>query len=412
MIAASTRVAVVLVLVVIAATGARAQSSAPETPAPPDRIEIDLSRILGEARAALQAGDLQRAIELYQVILRFAPQSRLARVELSLALAALGERERAARLLRDLDTDGLDPEIIEVVGRLLGPDRLNFFLVPEFFLDSNITGQTKDEIVLIGGLPFRLSEDARGTHGFGYGLTLGGSYRIADAAPRPTVTAGVTMRDFEGANDDEQSVFGSLSMQVPLGDRFGLSPSISTIYRYDNWRPREFEAGVGLAATAAIGPVRNTLGGRYRRISGQDDDGGSRLNRNEYEVFDTFAFGFRGVAFRFDERFVYESWDNLPDQSNIEIDSGLDVTFADVPWVIPTIGGSFVYRDFRSPAPVFNVERLDREVEGHVELLLRDLEIFGSNPFIRYQYTDQDSNIALFDFDEHQLSVGIRAIVF
>ena len=379
---------------------------------PTDRIQIDLSLILGEAREAFRAGDLTRAIELYQVILRFAPQSPVARVEMSLALAALGEREQAARLLRDLDTEGLNPEIIDIVNRLVGPDRLNFFFVPEAFLDSNITGQTKDEVIFIGGLPFRLSEEARGNHGYGYGLTFGASYRILDETPRMTVTGGVTLRDFEGASDDEQILFSSLSMQLPLGDRLAVTPSLSAVYRYDDWRPRELEFGLGLAATAALGPVRNTLGGRYRLVNGQDSDGGSRFDRDEYEVFDTVSFGFDGLAFRLEERFTYEDWENLPDQTNIEIDSGLDITFADVPWAIPTIGASFTYRDFRNPSPVFNTERLDREVEGHVELLLRDIDVFGSNPFIRYQYTDQSSNIALFDFDEHQVSIGIRAIVF
>ena len=379
---------------------------------PTDRIQIDLSLILGEAREAFRAGDLTRAIELYQVILRFAPQSPVARVEMSLALAALGEREQAARLLRDLDTEGLNPEIIDIVNRLVGPDRLNFFFVPEAFLDSNITGQTKDEVIFIGGLPFRLSEEARGNHGYGYGLTFGASYRILDETPRMTVTGGVTLRDFEGASDDEQVLFSSLSMQLPLGDRLAVTPSLSAVYRYDDWRPRELEFGLGLAATAALGPVRNTLGGRYRLVNGQDSDGGSRFDRDEYEVFDTVSFGFDGLAFRLEERFTYEDWENLPDQTNIEIDSGLDITFADVPWAIPTIGASFTYRDFRNPSPVFNTERLDREVEGHVELLLRDIDVFGSNPFIRYQYTDQSSNIALFDFDEHQVSIGIRAIVF
>ncbi len=404
-----------LAMVALAATmlagGALAQQAEPGAP-PTDRIQIDLSLILGEAREAFRAGDLTRAIELYQVILRFAPDSPVARVEMSLALAALGEREQAARLLRDLDTEGLNPEIIDIVNRLVGPDRLNFFFVPEAFLDSNVTGQTKDEIVFIGGLPFRLSEEARGNHGYGYGLTFGASYRILDESPRTTVTGGITLRDFEGAPDDEQILFSSLSTQLPLGDRFALTPSLSAVYRYDNWRPREVEFGVGLAATAAIGPVRNTLGGRYRLINGQSDDAGSRFDRDEYEVFDTVSFGFNGLAFRIEERFTYEDWETLPDQTNIEIDSGLDITFANVPWAIPTIGASYTFRDFRSPMPPFNIERLDREVEGHIELLLRDIDVFGSNPFIRYQYTDQSSNIALFDFDEHQVSIGIRAIVF
>ncbi len=54
------------------------------------------------------------------MIVSLAPNFRVARIELSLALASFGERERAARLLRDLDTDGLDPEVVDVIGRIIG----------------------------------------------------------------------------------------------------------------------------------------------------------------------------------------------------------------------------------------------------------------------------------------------------
>lgn len=52
----------------------------------------------------------------------------------------------------------------------------------------------------------------------------------------------------------------------------------------------------------------------------------------------------------------------------------------------------------------------DREYEGHLELLFRDIDLFGSHPFIRYEYTDVSSNIGLFDYDRHEFSVGVRAI--
>ena len=100
-------------------------------------------------RQAMREQDYGRAVGLYQVVLRFLPDSRVARVELSFALAALGEQERAARLLRDLDTEGLDPEVIDVIGRIVGPDRLTFFFVPELFLDTNVGGQTKADSVVI-----------------------------------------------------------------------------------------------------------------------------------------------------------------------------------------------------------------------------------------------------------------------
>ena len=307
--------------------------------------------------------------------------------------------------------EGLDPEVIEVIGRIVGPDRLTFFFVPELFLDTNVGGQTKADTVVINGNTLTLGEDAQGQEGYGYGLTFGASYRLRDLDPRTTVTGGLTMRDFQGGQDDEQSAFSSLSMRFDLGESFTLTPALSAVYRYDEWKPREVEFGAGLAAAMALGPVRNTLGGRFRHITGQRE-GGSRLDRDTYEAYDIIAFGFESIAFRFDGRYTYENWHHLQDQDHAEIESGIDLTFVDVPLAIPTVGGSFTYRDFSNDATFFGFERLDRVWEGHVEFLFRDWDLFGSNPFIRYEYTNQDSNIPLVDYDKHEISVGIRAIVF
>ncbi len=99
-------------------------------------------------------------------------------------------------------------------------------------------------------------------------------------------------------------------------------------------------------------------------------------------------------------------------QDNYRLIGGLDMTFAEVPWIVPTVGGSYTFRDFRNPAAFFNIVRRDRAYEGHIELLFRDWELFGARPFVRYEYTKQSSNIALFDYDQHEVSVGLRAITF
>ena len=420
--------ATTLFCVAVATAAAAAQEEAPaaqdEAPAAQDEapgegrkhIRIDLVDVLAQARQAVRAGDFLRAVGLYQFILRFAPDLKVAQVELSFVLARLGERERAARLLRDIDTEGLAPEVLDLIGRIVGPDRLTFFLVPQFFADSNLTGQTKDEIIFIKGRPFRLSEEARGQPGFGYGLTGGASYRLIDRDPRTTLTTGVTIRDFEQRRFDQQILFGALSARFGFG-RFGLIPSVSGVYRYRDWVPREAEFGAGLAVPMDLRPVRNTLGVRYRKIDGEHDNAG-RLDRKVYEVYDIVSFGFAGVGFRLDARHIREDWLKTNSQDNYRLVGGLDMTFVnvpEVPWlprIVPTVGGSFTYRDFKNPAAFFNVERLDRVYEGHIELLFRDWKVFGARPFIRYGYTMSTSNVVLFDFDRHEVSFGVRVITF
>jgi len=406
--------AIPLIFLASIAGGALAQ----EPPPPeadedePTRIQLDLRQVLEQARQAMREQDYQRAVGLYQVVLRFLPENRPARVELSFALAALGDQERAARLLGDLDRDGLDPDVIDLIDRITGPDRLNFFLVPEVFFDTNINGQTKDDRIRIGNVIVGLSDQARGREGWGYGTTFGASYRLRDLDPRLIFTGGLTIRDFQGTRDDEQNFFGSISSRFDMTDWLALTPGLNVAYRYDDWRPRESEIGAGLSAAVAFGPVRNTVGTRYRDISGQVDDGGSRLNRDEYEVSNLFSFGFESAAIRWQERFIQEDWENLETQNNWELRSSLDFTFVDVPWVVPTVGGAYTHRDYTNETPFFNIKREDRVWAGRVEFLFSEIELFGSNPYIEYLYENQDSNIPLVDYDNHVISVGVRAIVF
>lgn len=373
------------------------------------RIQIDLGQVLDQARIEFRQGNLEESIALYQLVLRFAPEHRAARIELSFALAALGERERAARLLRDLDTEGLDPDVIAAIGQIVGPDRFSLFLIPEIFLDTNVNGQTKSQTVDTIFGPLTVT-DGRGREGFGYGLTFGGVYRLSDASPAATLTAGARIRDFEQTRDDEASLFSSVSFGFDLG-RIDLLPTMSGAYRFRDGDRYEAELGLGLAAAMDLRPIRNTLGARMRHVNGEGKFDGIR-DRDAYEIYDFVSVGWTSLALRVEGRYFREDWSVSERQDNDGYVASLDTIFVKTPWVTPTVGGSFTYRDFENIEPLFRTERLDREYEGHIELLFRDWDLFGSNPFIRYEYTDVSSNIGLFDHDRHEFSIGVRAITW
>ena len=372
------------------------------------RVQIDLAQVLERARTAFREGNLEEAIGLYRVIVRFDPDNRIARIEMSFVLAALGDRERAARLLQDLDTDGLDPDVIAAIGQIVGPERLSFFVIPEIFVDTNINGQTKEATVDTVFGPVVLENNARGRDGFGYGVTTGAVLRFTGLVPS-TLTAGVRLLDFEQTQDDETRFFSSLSFGIDLGD-IDLLPSVSGAYRFRAGDRYEAEISTGIAAAMDLRPVRNTLGARAARVFGQGDFEDSR-DREVYELYDTVSVGFSDMAVQLEGRIFREDWKRTDIQDNDGFIIGLDTVFTDVPWVQPTLGGSFTYRDFENVFPIFGVARLDREYEGHIELLFREIDVFGSNPFIRYEYTDISSNIELFDFDRHEISVGVRVMV-
>lgn len=378
----------------------------------PRRIRINLNLILAQARLAMREGRFEEAVRLYQLVLRFAPGSRVARLELSFALAALGQRERASRLLRDIDREGLAPDVIEAIDRIVGPRRLIFFVVPEVIIDTNINGQTKKDVILINGVPFVLSEDAQGREAYGFGMTVGAAYRVLDEAPRTTLTAGLRVRDLNAREDDETHFFSSLSFVFAAGDRTTVTPSISGVYRKRAGDPYEVEQAGGLSTGFDLGSVRTRLSGQYRMIEGAGDFKDVR-DRRRSEINSSFGYGFPGLGIRLDVRGFREDWQQIETQDNEGYNAALDFIFVKVPVVMPTIGAGYTYTHFENEAAFFNVRRLDREYEGHVELLFRDVNLFGTGaPSLRYRYRRVTSNIPLFDYDKHEVSIGIRAITF
>ena len=397
-----------------AAQDPAAPDDAPPGERQPRRIQIDLAQVLAQARAAARDGKLREAVRLYQLILRFMPNSRVARIELSFALTRLGERDRAARLLRDVDKDGLPPELIATIDRIVGPDRLNFFLIPEIIIDSNINGQTKKSAIPVGGVCcLTLQEDAKGRAAYGYGVTLGATYRLLDAAPRTSLTLGTRVQDVNARQDDKIDLFGSLSFAFQGGQKFVFTPSLSGAYRTRADAEYEREHAGGLSIGFPIGPVRAGLSGRYRMVEGIGDFK-NRRDRRRSEVNGSFRYGFSSIGLRLDGGLFREDWDQMETQDNDGYKTGLDITFVDMlSWAMPTIGGSFTRTDYENEAAFFGVRRHDRDYEGHIDLELRDFKLFGrATPTLTYRYRHETSTIPLVEYDKHEFSVGFKAITF
>jgi len=421
--------AAIVAAVLAGATGVLAQTTppaaAPDTPPAagdgqppageeraPRHIQIDLNSVLEQARKAAREGRLEEAARLYQLVLRFVPEARAVRIELSFVLAAMGQRNAASRLLRDVNREGLDPEVIATIDRIVGPGALTFFVIPEVILDSNINGQTKKDFIVIGNTVLALSEDAQGREAYGLGLTAGTAWRFHDEAPRSTLTLGARVRDLQGSQDDESTVFSSLSFGFDTGQRSTLIPSLSGVYRWKAHDAYEMEGSFGLSEAFDLGPVRTTVAGRYRRVYGVGDQK-DRLDRKRYEASTSFGYGVPALGVRFDGRVFREDWRVTETEDNEGFRTGLDLIFAKVPVILPTLGGAFTLTDYENPANFFNVRRLDREYEGRLDLTLRDFDPFGTGPLtLRYTYTHSTSNIPLFDYDKHQFTIVVRPFTF
>ncbi len=170
---------------------------------------------------SLARGEYQQAVKSFGAILRERPE--LSRVRLELARSFFlqgGVRDGAARrqFQRVLDANP-PPEVVRNIEYFLAAIRqrrrwdlgFSFSLIP----DSNINQAPTNRTVIIGGLPFTLSEDARRRGGVGAQLGLRGSRRwVLAERIRLAVAGNLLRREYSsGAYDD-------MSLGLHLGPRF------------------------------------------------------------------------------------------------------------------------------------------------------------------------------------------------
>ena len=143
-----------------------------------ERERLERHLLLGRVHLAL--GNPEEAAASYEVVLAARPEMTSIRLEAGRANFLAGRDRRAKRHFRRAAKAGLPEHVEAAVARFLAEiDRrkpwsatLSASLLPE----SNAVRRTDRETVEIGGIPFRLNEDARESSGVGIRLGLGGTW--------------------------------------------------------------------------------------------------------------------------------------------------------------------------------------------------------------------------------------------
>ena len=372
----------------------------------PSNDEESIERLFLLGRIEMRLGMPGRAAERFEAILALRPELTRARLELARAYYLIGHDDKARYHFTSSLADEL-PSAVEaaVESFLQGIDARKRWSVS---LSASMLPETKRpdrEEVLIGGVPFRLNEDARASSGVGALLSSGVSFSpaVSDNV-RGVLAASAAAKLYKRSewNDvstsgdigltrlfDEGSISGGLRIgrRWVGGDRYNrsLGPWARARLRLSN------STHLGLAVSAGYRshddrPVRDgwriALSPRLLRVL----DSRTSINAEPmFEVVDarTDYHGSRLIG--------------LGTTVSRTFDGGLSVSLTP----------SVLVRRYAAKDPLFGTRQLDRNFRLGVRVLHRSLRYGGFAPYVGYSVESNRSNIPIHDYRNQGVIAGV-----
>ena len=363
--------------------------------------------LLGSAEVRL--GLLPEAAERFEAILAIWPDLTRARLELARVYHLLGRDEKArfhfeASLADELPSS-VEGAVEAYLDRIDARKRWSVSLSLAVLPESNPVKRTDREEVRVGGVPFRLNEDAREASGTGLLISTGAQYSpVLSDDWRGVLAASAAAKLYEKSDWNDISVQGDIGI-ARLFDRGSTSGGLRLGRR---WLGGEhYSTGIGpwvrgrlrllpvLRLDAALGAERRDHPGRagldgwtvtlrpgldyalssgttlrteldLEQVSAREDRHGNRLG---------------GLAVTLSHAF----------------EGGLSVS--------PRI--AVHQRRYAGKNPLFQKTRSDRQTRISVNLLHRALQVRGFAPYIGYFYEWNRSNIPINAYRNHGAVLGI-----
>lgn len=372
-----------------------------------DAVEIQFLR----GRIAFAEGRLDDAAGIYRGLLRDRPG--LTRVRLELGRTLFSEkRDRTARrqFERALSGDDLPNSAIDNIERFLAviEDRKTFSLRFALSLvpDSNINQATDGQTVDIFGLPFVLNDEAVETSGVGVFGSAGIEYRPRlSERSRLLATFNAQRTEFDGAEFDDTVIAGSLGAELRLG-RHQLRAEATAFRRW--FGTPGFNRGAGGRVTLARRLTRRVY--LQIAVAGQYVDYDLTPARDGPVLIAQFSplwvpdpatrvSAILGLSREFARVDFQRS-------TGLRLGLGLD---RDLPWGLTVTARPEVnWRKFDALQAAFGKTREDVIVDFSLDLIKRDLPVFGLVPFLGYTVTHNASNIGFFVFTRHRFRFGLQ----
>lgn len=367
--------------------------------------DIERSFLLGQVY--LRLGMPRKAAEQFETILASHPGMTRVRLELARAHFAAG-RDDEAKQHFELALGGGLPSSVEttVEGFLSAIDarkRWSAHLSAALLPETNVVRRTERQTIDIAGGRFELHEDARRASGVGAQVSAGAVF-----SPRLSTDLRGHLAVSSAAKLYKSSEWNDLSVITESGltrlfDRGNLSVGLRVGRRWVE--SRGFRRSVGPWASFYRRVSANThfdmrTNVDYRIHDDEDSRDGWRVAMNP------------GIRYAVDSRTTLKISPHLEaveaktehrSSRLIGLTTGLSHAFGNVSI---SLSASAQLQCYRDEDPLFGRKRRDKTVWLSGQVLHRGLHVAGFSPYMGYSYERNRSNISLYDYQNHSVTMG------
>ena len=372
----------------------------------PSDEEESIERLFLLGRVEMQLGMPESAAERFEAILARRPELTRVRLELAQAYYLAGRDDKAKHHFTSSLADDLPSSVEAAVETFLrGIDARKRWSVS---LSASMLPETRRpdrEEILIGGVPFRLSEDARASSGVGVLISAGASFspRISDNV-RGVLATSSAAKLYERSDWNDISASGDIGL-TRLTERGSVSGGLRLGRRWvggDSYRRSLgpwVRSRLRLTSSTHLGLA---LSAGYRKHDERPDRDGWRIaltprflhaldSRTSIRVEPTFE--------------IVEARTNRHGSRSIGLGATVTRTF-DGGLSVSLSPGIHVRR-YAAEDSLFGSRQLDRTWQLSVRALHRSLRYCGFVPWIGYSVESIHSSIPIHDYRNHGVIAGV-----
>ena len=367
--------------------------------------------------AAKQAGKLEDAVEYFEKVLSIDPNADRVKLELAAVTYQLGNAERAKTLLLDVKAAKPPAGVVSNIDRFLatiesnqGQKNWRVRASAGWIYDSNVNAGPNESIISMFGLPFRLSTDAKPREDNAYILGLGFDHAIpVNGSVGWQSNVNVNWRDNFTVNTLD-SLYLSASTGPVWKQNGHLIWSMPVIgdwvrYGYDN---DYFSFSYGVAPQVrylasnklGLNLATTVLGKSFYNQSARELISWTVTPSVDYQVTesDSLRFGVTagqehsGVNFYSNDRWFLNA--NYFHNFSREF--------------LVSLNGSYGDAFYQGKEAAYNNIREDTRASIGLDLIYH-IEKINTDVVTSASYTSNDSNLAIYEYDQTQVSVNLRS---
>jgi hypothetical protein len=351
------------------------------------------------------------AAEIFRSILAVAPDYEPARRELTFALVSMGEtagaRYHAERLVAQTSDERLRAELRSLISSTGHGKSHGIGLQLAVLPSSNVSRGTKDNVIEIGDMPFVIDQASLAQSGVGltFGISAWNRWVLSEDWST-TLSGALSAQFYDHAIANEQTASVKLDVHRPFAQGWFSAGPVAEVTFIDGDKSRQ-RVGLSASGSYSIVPGKNLsaeVTQLWQTFPGQKfRDGTDTAGYLSYQYVISPSTTL-SISLPFErERTKLAHLDH----DDIGAVIGLDREWSN--GLITGLSAGLRRDTYLGDFPAFDESRRDKVSSIGISLLHRNLAFGRFTPKFRYTYTNSRSNIELFNYDSHDISISLSS---